>query len=49
MYNRVSKSVASYDACAGKYADGAKNILIYGNIVTKSECGIEVGAEGKKK
>lgn len=48
MYNSVTKSKADYADCAGIYADGAKNILIYGNVVTKSDCGIEVGAEDKK-
>ena len=48
MYNIVENSKSSYADCAGIYADGAKNILIYGNRVTKSDCGIEVGAEGKK-
>ena len=48
MYNYVEKSHASYDDCAGIYADGARNIYIYGNYVSKSDCGIEVGAEGTK-
>ena len=48
MYNNIENSKSSYADSAGIYADGAKNILIYGNRVIKSDCGIEVGAEGKK-
>ena len=45
MHNYVEKSVCPYDTGDGIYADGARNILISENTVTKSDCGIEVGAE----
>ena len=47
MYNYVEKSISFYAESAGIYADGAKNIFIYGNKVIKSQCGIEVGQKVK--
>ena len=42
MFNRVEKSISTYDECAGIYVDGAKEIYIYQNTVLNSQYGIEV-------
>ena len=47
MYNHVEKSVAHYDACAGLYVDGARDIYLAENTVTHSQYGIEIGSEEK--
>ena len=48
IFNYVEKSRASYADNAGIYADGARDIYIYGNTVVDSPFGIEVGCEELK-
>ncbi len=44
--NRVARARSVFEGfAAGIYVDGARDILVEGNIVTESDLGIEVGAE----
>ena len=45
IFNYVEKSKSGYADNAGIYADGSRDLYIYGNTVTNSPFGIEVGCE----
>ena len=43
--NFISNSHCNYADCAGLYVDGARDILLQYNTVTKSQFGLEIGSE----
>ena len=45
MYNYIEKSISPYASCAGLYVDGARDIYLAENTITKSQYGIEIGSE----
>ena len=47
--NYISNSQCGYADCAGLYVDGARDIILQYNTITRSNFGIEIGSEEKQE